>query len=103
MPALDLVREVDLVPSQLGVGLVVVRDKGQEGLLGLPLETIAVGLEVVGQEDPVIVLEVSVKSGQDLAEGVLFLAVLNGEVLKQSPYNTLNLTAGTRTRPRAKD
>ena len=79
VPALDLIREHDLVPSQLAVGLVVVRDEGQEGLLTLPLEAIEIGLKVVGQEDPVVILKVSVTSGQDLAEGVLLLAILNGQ------------------------
>ena len=88
VPTLDLAGQGDLVAGDLAIGLIMVGHEGQQALLTLPLEVGEVVLEVIRQEDAIVILKVAVQAGQDLAEGIFLLAILDREVLEEAPDNS---------------
>ena len=66
-----------VVSGQTTVGGVVVRNKGQEALSRLSLQHVKVLLKVVRKEHSIIILEVLVELGDDLAKAILLLSIFN--------------------------
>ena len=77
MPSLNLDWKSHIMGNQTTIGGVMVGDEGQEALLWLPLQQVEVLLKVIRKEHTIVILEVLVELGDNLAKAILFLNLFN--------------------------